>query len=154
LLDQTRQTAVAFWGRAHAFFANAGISVTRVLTDNGSCYRSGLWRDTLATAGIAHKRIRPRRPQTNGTVERFNRTLLDEWAHARPYHSETERREALPRWLHTYNHHRRPHRTARPTTRQPRSQPHGALQLARHRVATRRRGHGLRREWTRSRQLP
>lgn len=106
LPDQTRQTAVAFWGRAHAFFANAGISVTRVLTDNGSCYRSGLWRDTLATAGIAHKRIRPRRPQTNGKVERFNRTLLDEWAYARPYHSETERREALPRWLHTYNHHR------------------------------------------------
>lgn len=106
LPDQTRQTAVAFWGRAHAFFANAGISVTRVLTDNGSCYRSGLWRDTLATARIAHKRIRPRRPQTNGKVERFNRTLLDEWAYARPYHSETERREALPRWLHTYNHHR------------------------------------------------
>ena len=57
-----------------------------------------------------HKRTRPNRPQTNGKVERFNRTLLDEWAYARPYHSETERRAALPAWLHHYNHHR--HHTA------------------------------------------
>ena len=64
------------------------------------------WRDALAATGAAHKRIRPYRPQTNGKAERFNRTLLDEWAYARPYHSETERRAAFDTWLHTYNHHR------------------------------------------------
>jgi len=106
LPDETRETATAFWTRAHDYFTTAGITVSRVLTDNGSCYRSHLWRDTLASAGITHKRTRPYRPQTNGKVERFNRTLLDEWAYARPYHSETERREALTPWLHTYNHHR------------------------------------------------
>ncbi|SES21940.1 Transposase InsO and inactivated derivatives [Lentzea xinjiangensis] len=106
LPDETKETAVAFWQRAQTFFHASGITVERVLTDNGSCYRSLLWRDTLADAGITHKRTRPYRPQTNGKVERFNRTLLDEWAYARPYRTETERREAFPRWLHTYNHHR------------------------------------------------
>ncbi|WP_439377373.1 IS481 family transposase [Amycolatopsis lexingtonensis] len=104
--DETRETAVAFWTRAQAFFAGYGITITRVLTDNGSCYRSRLWRDTLREAGITPKRTRPYRPQTNGKVERFNRTLLDEWAYAQPYSTDTERRAALPRWLHTYNHHR------------------------------------------------
>jgi transposase InsO family protein len=106
LTDETKETATAFWMRAHAFFANAGIAVRRVLTDNGSCYRSHLWRDTLAETGITHKRTRPYRPQTNGKVERYNRTMLDEWAYAQPYRSETERRDAFPGWLHTYNHHR------------------------------------------------
>jgi transposase InsO family protein len=106
LTDEKRETAAAFWTRAQAFFTNAGITVTRVLTDNGACYRSHLWRDTLHAAGITHKRTRPYRPQTNGKVERFNRTLLDEWAYARPYRTETERQAALPDWLHTYNHHR------------------------------------------------
>ncbi|GIG63468.1 hypothetical protein Lfu02_78400 [Longispora fulva] len=78
-----------------------------MLTDNGACYRSHLWKDTLPAAGITHKRTRPYRPQTNGKVERFNRTLLDEWTYATPYKSETERREAFGPWLHTYNHHRR-----------------------------------------------
>nr|WP_189653819.1 integrase core domain-containing protein [Nonomuraea spiralis] len=68
--------------------------------------RSHLWPDTLAKAGITHKRTRPYRPQTNGKAERFNRTLLDERAYAQPYASETARRAALPAWLHTYNHHR------------------------------------------------
>jgi transposase InsO family protein len=104
--DEKKETATAFWGRAQTFFTQAGITVQRVLTDNGSCYRSRDWRDALATAGITHKRTRPYRPQTNGKVERFNRTLLDEWAYARPYRTETERREAFPGWLHTYNHHR------------------------------------------------
>jgi transposase InsO family protein len=106
LPNEKKETAVAFWQRAQLFFTANGITVQRVLTDNGSCYRSRLWRDTLTNAGITHKRTRPYRPQTNGKVERFNRTLLDEWAYARPYHSETERRDAYPRWLHTYNHHR------------------------------------------------
>jgi transposase InsO family protein len=107
LPDETQHTAAAFWARAQAWFAAAGITVERVLTDNGSCYRSRLWKDTLATAGITHKRTRPYRPQTNGKVERFNRTLLDEWAYAKAYRTETERREAFGPWLHTYNHHRR-----------------------------------------------
>ncbi|MFJ2723170.1 IS481 family transposase [Streptomyces sp. NPDC087437] len=104
--DEKKETATGFWQRAHTFFAQAGITVERVLTDNGSCYRSRDWRDLLAAAGIVHKRTRPYRPQTNGKVERFNRTLLDEWAYARPYRSEQERRDAFPGWLHTYNHHR------------------------------------------------
>jgi transposase InsO family protein len=106
LADERKDTAIGFWTRAQAWFAAAGITVERVLTDNGSCYRSGAWRDALATAGVAHKRTRPFRPQTNGKVERFHRTLADEWAYARPYTSETERRAHLPGWLHTYNHHR------------------------------------------------
>ena len=106
LPDETRGTAVAFWQRAQAWFAARGITVHRILTDNGSCYRSQLWRDTLTTGGISHKRTRPYRPQTNGKVERYHRTMLDEWAYARPYRSETERRQALPAWLHSYNHHR------------------------------------------------
>ena len=106
LTDEKQETATAFWTRAQQFFTQAGITVVRVLTDNGSCYRSHTWRDTLTAAGITHKRTRPYRPQTNGKVERFNRTLLDEWAYARPYRTEQERRDAYPTWLHTYNHHR------------------------------------------------
>ncbi|ORT54822.1 IS481 family transposase, partial [Streptomyces sp. CB03238] len=106
LPDEKKETATGFWQRAHAFFSRAGITVERVLTDNGSCYRSRDWRDELTRAGIQHKRTRPYRPQTNGKVERFNRTLLEEWAYARPYRSEAERRAAFPQWLHTYNHHR------------------------------------------------
>ncbi|MFJ2610577.1 IS481 family transposase, partial [Streptomyces sp. NPDC087425] len=106
LTDEKKETAVAFWQRAHAFFTEAGITVERVLTDNGSCYKSHLWRNSLAQQGISHKRTRPYRPQTNGKAERFNRTLLDEWAYARPYRTEDDRRAAYPVWLHTYNHHR------------------------------------------------
>ncbi|ALO92410.1 Integrase, catalytic region [Streptomyces hygroscopicus subsp. limoneus] len=104
--DERKETATGFWTRAQAFFTGCGITVERVLTDNGACYRSRDWRNLLAAAGITHKRTRPYRPQTNGKVERFNRTLLDEWAYARPYRSEQERRDAFPAWLHTYNHHR------------------------------------------------
>ncbi|WP_033823881.1 IS481 family transposase, partial [Kitasatospora sp. MBT63] len=106
LPDERKDTAAAFWQRAQAFFADLGITVERVLTDNGACYKSHLWRDTLRAAGIAHKRTRPYRPQTNGKVERFNRTLLDEWAYQRPYASNQERTEALPDFLHRYNYHR------------------------------------------------
>jgi len=106
LPDETKDTATAFWARAHAWFAAAGITIERVMTDNGSAYRSSTWRQALAAAGITHKRTRPYRPQTNGKVERFHRTLADEWAYARPYRSETERRTALDPWLHDYNHHR------------------------------------------------
>jgi transposase InsO family protein len=102
--DERKETAAGFWTRAEAFFASYGIQVQRVLTDNGACYRSFAFRDALGA--IAHKRTRPYRPQTNGKVERFNRTLLDEWAYALAYRSEAERTAAFPTWLHHYNHHR------------------------------------------------
>jgi transposase InsO family protein len=120
LADEQATTAVAFWTRAQAFFTRCGITVRRVLTDNGSAYRSRLWRDTLQAAGITPKHTRPYRPQTNGKVERFHRTLTEEWAYAKAYSSETARRAALPGWLHMYNHHR--HHTALggpPATRVP-----------------------------------
>ena len=106
--DEQATTACGFWARAHGWFAERGIVVQRVLTDNGACYRSHLWHQLLQRQGVAHKRTRPYRPATNGKVERFNRTLLAEWAYARPYRSERARRAALPAWLHRYNHHR-PH---------------------------------------------
>ena len=105
LADERKETAAAFWERANAAFNAAGIVVTRVLTDNGSCYRSRTFAQALGP-GIKHKRTRPYRPQTNGKVERFNRTMLDEWAYARPYASEAERIAAFPVWLHHYNHNR------------------------------------------------
>jgi transposase InsO family protein len=77
-----------------------------VLSDNGSCYRSYAWANACARLGIVHKRTRPYRPQTNGKSERFHRTLADGWAYARFYSCEAERRAALPRYIHTYNHHR------------------------------------------------
>ena len=106
LTDEKKDTATGFWKRAHAYFASVGITVERVMTDNGSCYNSHTWRDLLADQKIKHKRTRPYRPQTNGKVERFNRTLVQEWAYARPYRSEAEKREAFTGWLHHYNHHR------------------------------------------------
>jgi transposase InsO family protein len=106
LPDETAQSAVGFTARAIAHFASIGVTVERIMTDNGACYNSLAWRDFLHAKGIVHKRTRPYRPQTNGKVERFHRTLVDEWAYARTYRSEAERREALPAFLHWYNHHR------------------------------------------------
>ena len=109
--DERKDTAAAFWTRAAAWFTGHGIDrIERVLTDNGSCYRSHAFATALAATDTVHKRTRPYRPQTNGKAERFNRTMTDEWAYAQPYRSETERRAALPEWLHHYNHHR--HHTA------------------------------------------
>ena len=105
LTDEKKDTAAGFWERANAYFEGAGITVKRVLTDNGSCYRSHAFADALG-AEITHKRTRPYRPQTNGKVERFNRTLLEEWAYAKPYRSESDRAAAFPDWLHYYNHQR------------------------------------------------
>jgi transposase InsO family protein len=82
---ETGQTAVGFLTRARAWFADRGVGIQRVLTDNGACYRSHLWRQTCQQLGITAKHTRPYRPQTNGKVERFNRTLLDGWAYRRPY---------------------------------------------------------------------
>ena len=104
LPDERKETAAAFWLHANAYFTELGIKVRKVLTDNGSCYRSHAFKEALGD--IEHRRTRPYRPQTNGKVERFHRTLADEWAYARLYRSDTERCEEFPRWLNTYNHHR------------------------------------------------
>ena len=101
---------VAFLDRAVAWFAAQGITIERILTDNGNGYRSKPWKRRCAELGITHTRTRPYRPATNGKVERFNRTLLDEWAYARLWKSEAARARALDRFLHRYNHHR--HHTA------------------------------------------
>jgi transposase InsO family protein len=104
LTDERQETAAAFWTRAQGYFARCGFTVRRVLTDNGSCYRSRAFATALGD--IAHKRTRPYRPATNGKVERFHRTLLEEWAYGRSYASNSEREAAYPDWLHRYNHHR------------------------------------------------
>jgi len=106
LPDERKQTAAGFLARAAAWYATAGITIESVISDNGACYRSLPWAQACAALAIIHKRTRPYRPQTNGKVERFHRTLADEWAYARPYNSETQRRNALDPWLHIYNHHR------------------------------------------------
>ena len=104
--DEKAVTAIGVLRRATAWFADRSVTVERVLSDNGAAYRSHAWRDACAGLGITHKRTRPYRPQTNGKIERFHRTLADGWAYARFYGSESERRAALPGWLHFYNHHR------------------------------------------------
>jgi transposase InsO family protein len=104
--DETADSAVAFWHQARAFYAGYGITIQAVMTDNGAAYRSHLWRDTLQADGVKHRRTRPYRPQTNGKVERYHQTLANEWAYAEPYLSEQARRDALPAFLHAYNHHR------------------------------------------------
>jgi transposase InsO family protein len=109
LADESAATAALFLLEAASFFADHGVMIERVLTDNAKAYaQSILFADTAAALGITLKRTRRYRPQTNGKVERFNKTLLDEWAYARLYRSNTERRRAFHRWLRSYNH-RRPH---------------------------------------------
>jgi len=104
--DETAATAIAVLRRAVAWFAARGVTTERVLSDNGSAYRSHAWRDACLELGITPKRTRPYRPQTNGKIERFHRTLADGWAFRRMFLSESARRKALPGWLHEYNHHR------------------------------------------------
>lgn len=106
--DEKAATAVGVLYRAVAWFAERGVNVERVLSDNGSAYKSFLWRDTCEDLDIKIKKTRPRRPQTNGKAERLHRTMADEWAYKRLYTSEEARRAALAGWLHEYNHHR-PH---------------------------------------------
>jgi len=106
--DETKETAAAVLRNAVAWFAERGVTVQRVLSDNGGAYRSFLWRDTCTELHITPKRTRPYRPQTNGKIERFHRTLVEGWAFKKFYNSESARLAALPAWVHKYNHHR-PH---------------------------------------------
>lgn len=104
LPDIKGETCAGFWQRAQQFFADHDITIEAVMTDNWNGYRSGAFQAALA--GIEHVKTRPYRPQTNGKVERLNRTLTEEWIYARPYLSENDRNLALAEWIHTYNHHR------------------------------------------------
>jgi transposase InsO family protein len=106
--DERGVSAVAFLQRAIAFYARHGIHVERVMTDNGSCYRSTVHALACRLLGVGHLRTRPYRPRTNGKAERFIRTLTGGWAYGAIYGSSRERTAALDGWLWSYNHHR-PH---------------------------------------------
>jgi transposase InsO family protein len=106
--DEKASSAIAFLRRAVAFFGRHGIVVERLLTDNGSPYRSTIHAIACRALGIRHLRTRPRRPQTNGKAERFIRTMLAEWAYAAIYGTSSERTAALDGFLWRYNYHR-PH---------------------------------------------
>lgn len=108
LPDERKESATAFLERALAWFESLGVTVERVMTDNGSAYKSHLFRDALASHGIRHKRTRPYTPRTNGKAERFIQTTLREWLYATPYASSQERTAAMTPWLCDYNS-RRPH---------------------------------------------
>jgi transposase InsO family protein len=108
LPDERKESAVAFLERALAWYATLGVTVERVMTDNGSAYRSHLFRRAIGDAGLKHKRTRPYRPQTNGKAERFIQTSLREWAYLQAFESSTARSQAMRPWLHAYNTER-PH---------------------------------------------
>jgi transposase InsO family protein len=111
LTDEKATSAAGFLRRAVAFFATHGVKVERVMTDNGSPYRSQLHAQACRELGLRHLRTQPYRPRTNGKAERFIQTLLREWAYARLFHTSAERTAALQPWLNHYNF----------------SRPHGAL---------------------------
>ena len=106
LPDQSQESAEAFLRRAVHWFAQIGVKIKRVLTDNGSCYRAKLWSVTCEALGIKARKTRPYRPQTNGKAERFIQTLLREWAYFRVYATSNERMMVLPLYLTHYNEHR------------------------------------------------
>ena len=110
LSDEKATTAIAFLTRALAFYARHGITVERVMTDNGSAYRSAIHALACRTLGVRHLRTRAYRPQTNGKAERLIRTMLAGWAYGAIYGTNRERTAALDGWLYRYNHHR-PHRS-------------------------------------------
>ncbi|MEQ9836365.1 MAG: IS481 family transposase [Roseitalea porphyridii] len=108
LPDEKKESACAFLTRALAFFAAHGVTVARVMTDNGSAYRSHDFRHLCAAAGLRHIRTRPYTPRTNGKAERFIQTSLREWAYVRAYTSSAERTRAMAHWIDEYNT-KRPH---------------------------------------------
>jgi transposase InsO family protein len=125
LHDEKAVTAAAFLRRAIAFFASYGITVQRVLTDNGSPYRARIHALACHALGVRHLRTRPYRPQTNGKAERFIRTMLDGWAYGAIYASSTQRTQALDGWLWHYNHRRRHAALSRQTPAQRLNNLHG-----------------------------
>ena len=108
LPDEKKESAVAFLKATVAYYANLGVTITRVMTDNGSCYRSKAFRSACRDLGLTHIRTKPYTPKTNGKAERFIQTSLREWAYAQAYPTSDHRAAALPIWLHRYNWHR-PH---------------------------------------------
>ena len=108
LPDEKTPSALGFLDRALTWFARHGVTVERVMTDNGSAYRSHAFRKACAAAGLRHLRTRPYTPRTNGKAERFIQTSLREWAYARPYNTSAERGAVLEPWIADYNT-RRPH---------------------------------------------
>jgi len=106
--DETQKSAVPHLKAAVAYYKSLGVTVSRVMTDNGACYRSHAFRDACAELRLKHIRTRPYTPKTNGKAERFIQTSLREWAYARTYQSSDQRAAELPAWLHRYNWHR-PH---------------------------------------------
>src|SRR5690348_13603544 len=110
LADEKAPTAVGFLRRALVFYRRHGIATQRVMTDNGSAYRSAVHAFACRALGIRHLRTRPYRPRTNGKAERFIRTLIAGWAYGAIYRNSSERRDALPGWLDHYTR-RRPHRS-------------------------------------------
>lgn len=106
--DEKAESAAAFLKAAVAYYASMGVTVLRVMTDNGACYRSFAFRDACAELGLRHMRTRPYTPKTNGKAERFIQTALREWAYAQAYPTSDLRAGELPFWLHHYNWHR-PH---------------------------------------------
>jgi transposase InsO family protein len=108
LPDEKKESAIAFLGRAISWFNTLGVTVERLMTDNGSAYRSNAFRAACTQAGLRHIRTRPYTPRTNGKAERFIQTSLREWAYLQAYNSSAERAEAMTDWIITYNHSR-PH---------------------------------------------
>jgi transposase InsO family protein len=103
LPSERKEDTTAFLERALVWLGRHGVSVQRVMTDNGSAYRSGVFRKAVADAGARHVRTRPYTPRTNGKAERFIQTSLREWAYARPYASSQERSQAIKPWTDSYN---------------------------------------------------
>jgi len=108
LPNEKAVSAVAFVTASLAYYAKLGITITRVMTDNGACYRARDFRATCAKLGLKHVRTKPYTPRTNGKAERFIQTALREWAYAQAYPTSQHRADELPVWLHRYNWHR-PH---------------------------------------------
>ena len=113
--DETKGSAIAFLLAALAYYASLGVRIERVMTDNGSCYKSFAFRDACRRLGLKHIRTRPYTPKTNGKAERFIQTALREWAYAHAYDTSDQRAAELPHWLHRYNWHR-PHGGIKSTT--------------------------------------
>jgi transposase InsO family protein len=106
--DEKKESATAFLKAALAYYQSLGVTVARVMTDNGGCYKAFDFRDACRDLGLKHIRTRPYTPKTNGKAERFIQSALREWAYAQPYTHSDRRTDELPRWLHRYNWHR-PH---------------------------------------------